>query len=179
MPGLRVGLHTGPVAIEESGAGPAGLTVVGDTVTRAMALQEQAAPGTILCGATTVPLVQAVVQVEAVRPASGAGAFAPGAYTVLGRRTPQQSFRASEARVVTPFVGRQRELDTLHALLAQATEGRGHVVGVVGEPGLGKSRLVTEFQHSLHGHPVTYLASGCFSYSTATPCWPSSASTAA
>jgi predicted ATPase len=70
---------------------------------------------------------------------------------------------------LTPFIGRRRELGTLHALLAQAGEGRGQVVGVVGEPGIGKSRLVYEFQRSMQGQPLTYLASGCFSHSTATP----------
>ena len=55
-------------------------------------------------------------------------------------------------RVLSPFVGRERELATLHALLAQVEKGRGQVLGVVGEPGIGKSRLVYEFRHSLEGN---------------------------
>src|SRR5262249_22977721 len=117
----------------------------------------QAAPEAILCGATTAHLVQAVVRVEALEPMPGAGASASGVYTIRGRRTPPRPLSYHEARVLTPFVGRQRELATLHALLAQARAGRGKVVGVVGDPGMGKSRLVYEFQHSLQGQPVTYL----------------------
>src|SRR5262249_35696860 len=84
--GLRVGLATGQVAVGGGGVEerPAGLTVVGDTVTRAMALQAQAAPEAILCGATTAHLVQAVVRVEALEPMPGAGASASGVYTILG-----------------------------------------------------------------------------------------------
>jgi predicted ATPase len=69
-------------------------------------------------------------------------------------------------------VGRAHELHTLQALLAQAEEGWGQVVGVVGEPGIGKSRLVYEFHRSLHGRAVTYLAADCVSHGTITPYLP-------
>jgi predicted ATPase len=75
-------------------------------------------------------------------------------------------------RVLSPFVGREREMATLHALLAQVEEGHGQVVGVVGEPGLGKSRLVYEFRHSLGSRQLIYRAGRCFSYGSTMPYLP-------
>jgi predicted ATPase len=74
--------------------------------------------------------------------------------------------------VLSPFVGREREFTTLHALLAQVETGRGQVVGVVGEPGIGKSRLLYEFRQSLEGKRLTYLTGRCLSYSSTTPYLP-------
>jgi predicted ATPase len=75
-------------------------------------------------------------------------------------------------RVLSPFVGRERELATLHALLAQVETGRGQVVGMVGEPGMGKSRLLYEFRQSLEGKRLIYLAGRCLSYGSTTPYLP-------
>jgi len=74
--------------------------------------------------------------------------------------------------VLTPFVGRQRELATLHALLQEVTGGRGEVVNIVGEPGMGKSRLLYEFRRSLRPQRVTYLAGACVSYGRTMPYLP-------
>ena len=60
----------------------------------------------------------------------------------------------------------------LHALLAQVEAGRGQVAGVVGEAGIGKSRLISEFCHTLPGRALTYLTGRCFSYGSATPYLP-------
>src|SRR5262249_58996739 len=67
----------------------------------------------------------------------------------------------------TPFVGRAQELATLHAVWADVTQGQGHVVGVVGESGMGKSRLVAEFRRSLRHEPHTYVQGHCVSYGQA------------
>ena len=76
------------------------------------------------------------------------------------------------ARVLSPFVGRERELTMLHELLVQVEEGRGQVVGIVGEPGMGKSRLLYEFRQRLRGQRVTYLEGRCLSYGSAIPYLP-------
>src|SRR5262249_40094162 len=70
------------------------------------------------------------------------------------------------------FVRRERGLVTLHSLVGRVQGGRGQVVGVVGEPGMGKSRLLEEFRRSLLGQPVIYLEGRCLSYSTAIPYGP-------
>jgi predicted ATPase len=69
-------------------------------------------------------------------------------------------------------VGRRRELATLQALLRQVQAGRGQVVGVIGESGIGKSRLVYEFHQSLHGHFITYRATSCLSHGVVIPYLP-------
>ena len=67
------------------------------------------------------------------------------------------------------FVGRERQLSALNDLLDEVREGRGQVVGVVGEPGMGKSRLVSEFRRGLAGERLTILEGRCLSYGAAIP----------
>jgi predicted ATPase len=71
-----------------------------------------------------------------------------------------------------PFVGRERELALLHDRLAAACAGQGQVVSLVGEPGMGKTRLVTEFCRSLVGQPVTVYVGQCLSYGQIIPYLP-------
>jgi hypothetical protein len=168
--GLRVGLDTGPVAVGGIGGAPA--AVVGQTVMRALTLQAQAAPGTIRCSAATAHLVQGVVRIAAVAPVPmGGEPTAVAAYTVLGphRRRP---FHVLAHRVWAPFVGRHHELATLRALWAQVEAGRGQVVGMIGEPGLGKSRLVYEFLCGSLAHPWAILETQATAYGQATPYLP-------
>ena len=73
------------------------------------------------------------------------------------------------ARPRSRFVGRELELATLQALLARVAEGQGQVVGIVGEPGMGKTRLLAEFRQRLGDTRVTYLEGQCVSYGQATP----------
>ena len=75
-------------------------------------------------------------------------------------------------RAASPFVGRERELALLHDCLAAVRTGQGQVVGLVGEPGMGKTRLVTEFCRSLAGQAVTVVVGQCLSYGQATPYLP-------
>jgi predicted ATPase len=75
-------------------------------------------------------------------------------------------------RAESPFVGRTQALVTLHTLLAQVEAGRGQAVGIVGEPGIGKSRLLAEFYHGLQGRQLQYLHGRCLAYSQATPYLP-------
>ena len=100
--------------------------------------------------------------------ARGAGprAYLPGLYAQDGSGT------QGELRVRSPFVGRTHELATLHAVLAQVVGGRGQAVGIVGEPGIGKSRLLLEWHQQLHAHGVAYLEGHCLSYGSAMPYLP-------
>ena len=110
----------------------------------------------------------------AVVPVPMAGEATPvPTYTVFGRRGRRQPLiRRGQMWVRTPFLGRPRELATLRALWRQAQEVRGQVVGVVGEPGIGKSRLVYECRRCLGGRSVTSLTSSCRSHGAATPYLP-------
>jgi predicted ATPase len=75
-------------------------------------------------------------------------------------------------RPLSRFVGREREMAILQALLAQVEDGQGHVVGIVGEPGIGKSRVLDEFRRELTGRQLTYVHGHCVSYGSATPYLP-------
>jgi AAA ATPase domain len=72
-------------------------------------------------------------------------------------------------RRLSPFVGRARELASLQVLLNQVEAGQGQVVGIVGEPGIGKSRLLYEFSRTLHGRQVEYLEEHCLAYAGSSP----------
>jgi DNA-binding winged helix-turn-helix (wHTH) protein/tetratricopeptide (TPR) repeat protein/class 3 adenylate cyclase len=168
---VRLGLHTGHVAVGLFEATPEGAgAVVGDTLTQASALQAQAAPGTIRCSRATARLVSQVVQVAAVEPAPMAEEPPLDAvYTVLGRRAPGHLLGLQGTRVWTPFIGRTHELATLHALVAQVEAGRGQVVGIIGEPGMGKTRLCYEFIRDQLAQPWCLLDTRAVSYDQAIP----------
>lgn len=171
---LRIGLHTGWVVIggrrddTETVA-----TVVGDVMSVAMALQEQALPDSILCSDATARLIQGAVHLGEGRALPVPGQSLPlMAYPVLAEDTWRPLDRLHSGRTLSPFVGRGREMATLHDLLAQVEAGRGQVVGIVGEAGIGKSRLVHEFRQSLKDRSVTYRAGRCLSYGNTTPYLP-------
>src|SRR5262249_23696542 len=175
-PALRMGLHTGLVVVggmRNEDDVEAAATVVGDVVSVATALEERAAPGPILCSDVTARLLQGTVRLEALGPLQAPDQPAPiETYTVLGRSFRRSPLERHRGRVLSPFVGREREMATLHALLAQVEAGHGQVVGVVGEPGLGKSRLVYEFRRSLGRRWLTYRAGRCLSYGSTMPYLP-------
>src|SRR5262249_6876108 len=88
------------------------------------------------------------------------------------RLTGRAGVGTSSDRLPTRFVGRRQHLELLHMQLASAVDGRGQVVGIVGEAGIGKSRLLHEFRASLAGRSVTWVAGDCFSYGAAIPYLP-------
>src|SRR5262245_50299610 len=139
--------------------------VVGDLTLIVEALQERAAPGRLLCSATTARLVRRDVRLEEVAPVPVPGQPRPvRTYQILGPRAPDVSGAQAELRVRSPFVGRAPELATLDAVLTQMMSGRGQAVRIVGEPGMGKSRLLTEWRQRLPTHGVAYLEGYCLSY---------------
>jgi class 3 adenylate cyclase/DNA-binding winged helix-turn-helix (wHTH) protein len=172
--GVRIGLHTGLVAVgglgDEAAVAPA---VVGDTATLAAVLQAHAEPGTILVSDTTARLVQGLVDVEAVAAVPlGGQPTTVMAYKVLGVRPQRTPTAQCQEQTWSRFIGRDRELATLRALLTGVEDAQGHVVGVVGDPGIGKSRLLNEFRRGLSGTRLTYLRGRCLSYGSATPYLP-------
>jgi class 3 adenylate cyclase/tetratricopeptide (TPR) repeat protein len=171
---VRMGLHSGLVVAGDVGAAPhPRYTAVGEAPHVALQLQQHAAPGTICLSAATYALVQAEVRVEACR---ALAAESPGeprrVYTVHGLAQRLAGVSGQGMRHRSRFVGRERELALLHERLAHAAQGHGHVIGIGGEPGMGKSRLLAEFHHSLAGQPVRYREGHCFPYSSTTPYLP-------
>jgi DNA-binding winged helix-turn-helix (wHTH) protein/predicted ATPase/class 3 adenylate cyclase len=169
-----LGLHTTQSIVGPLGAAPElAAVVIGETSRVLEALQREAAPGTVVCSDATVPWVKGLVRLQAVRPGPG-GALdtRPKVYTVLGIRLRRVPGVGRARQRLGPFVGRTHELATLHTLLAQVEAGRGQMVGIVGAPGLGKSRLLVEFQHRLRGRRLAYLRGRCLSYGQTTPYLP-------
>ena len=93
-------------------------------------------------------------------------------FELVGARAVRTRLQAAVARGLTRFVGRQPELTALRQALAQAGAGHGQVVALVGEAGVGKSRLVYEFLHSQHTQGWLVLESASVSYGKATPYLP-------
>jgi class 3 adenylate cyclase/DNA-binding winged helix-turn-helix (wHTH) protein/tetratricopeptide (TPR) repeat protein len=168
---VRMGLHTGTVVVGRLAHLPHPLyTATGATTHLASRLQQLAAPGTLLISDTTYGLVQAAVQVSPWgRLDEPAMAMPCTVYTVHGVSQQCAGRPGRSGRQLSRFVGRERELALLHACLAQVMRGQGQVVGIMGEPGIGKSRLLSEFHRQLRGHAVTSYVGRCLSYGRATP----------
>jgi tetratricopeptide (TPR) repeat protein len=93
-------------------------------------------------------------------------------YELTGAGPVRSRLQAAAARGLTPFVGRRAEMTALREALTRACQGQGQIVAVVGEPGVGKSRLVHEFVHSHHTADALVLESNSVSYGQATPYLP-------
>ena len=171
---IRAGCNTGVVVVGSIGDNlRMDYTAVGDTTNLAARLQQLAVPGTILMSDTTARLVQDEVYLEVLESAYVKGKAEPIAvYTVLGRGPRRSAMETRLGHVLSHFVGRSREVQTLHELLAQVERGQGQVAGLVAEPGMGKSRLLYEFLRSLSGKDMTYLAGHCLSYGSMMPYLP-------
>ena len=144
-------------------------SAVGQT-THLAARMEQAAPAdTILLTAATARLVAGLVRLKAWGPMPIKGLAAPvEVWELLGASGLRRRLQTARARGLTRFVGRQTELAALHAALAQAGAGHGQVVAVVGEAGVGKSRLVDEFVQVADTQGWLVLDSAAVSYGQAT-----------
>jgi tetratricopeptide (TPR) repeat protein len=170
---VRLGLNTGLVVVGRIGDDlRMDYAAVGNTMHLAARLQSMAEPGTMLITEATHRLVEGYVHSEALGPVKVRGQREPVTmYRVIARRR-RTRLEISAERGLTQIVGRQRELALLHDCLARAEAGRGQVVGIVGEAGVGKSRLLYEFQASLDPSQVTWLAGHCVGYGQGTPYLP-------
>jgi class 3 adenylate cyclase/tetratricopeptide (TPR) repeat protein len=171
---LRVGINTGPVVVGRIGDDlRMDYTAVGNTTHVAARMQEIAPPGAIVMAEDVHRFVAGYVLCEALGPIAVRGQRDPVvAYRVTGRRRWQSRLELTAARGLTRLAGRQRELALLHDCLRRAQAGHGQVVGIVGEPGLGKSRLVYEFRNSLSDDVVDWLEGHCLPYGKTIPFGP-------
>src|SRR5437867_12865888 len=163
---VRMGLNTGSVVVGAIGNDlRMDYTAVGDTTNLAARLEQLAKAGTILVSEATARLVRRDVILEPIGPIEIRGKSAPvTASRVIGARPRRSPFASGEGRTLSPFVGRDPELAALHNLMRIAEAGQGQVIEIVGEPGVGKSRLLYEFAQSLAGRRVTWLEGCCLSY---------------
>jgi len=147
---IRVGLNSGEVVVRGIRNDLAmEYTAVGQTTHLAARMEQLAHPGMILATEAVARLAGEYLQLRAMGPVPVKGLTDPvEVFEVVGGAPTRTRLEAAMARGLTPFVGRQAELDALGRVLDRAGAGRGQVVALVGEPGVGKSRLYWEFAHS-------------------------------
>ncbi len=167
---IRVGLNSGEVLVRSIGSDlHMDYSAVGQTTHIAARMEQMALPGTILIPPETLRLAEDYVVVKPLGPRPVKGMTAPiEVYEVVGAETVRSRLYAAAARGLTRFVGRDGELEQLRQALELARGGQGQVVGVVGEPGVGKSRLYWEFTHSHRTEGWLMVESGSVSYGKAT-----------
>jgi class 3 adenylate cyclase/tetratricopeptide (TPR) repeat protein len=167
---IRVGLNSGEVVVRAIGSDlHMDYTAVGQTTHLAARMEQMATPGTILLAPATLQLVEGYVQVAARGPVAVKGLPEPvDVYALTGASAVRTRLHAAAARGLTRFVGRDAEIEQLRRALALAHDGHGQLVAIVGEPGVGKSRLVYEFTHSHRTQDWLILEAGSVSYGKAT-----------
>src|SRR5262245_52619810 len=167
---IRVGLNSGEVVVRSIGSDlHMDYTAVGQTTHLAARMEQMAMAGSILITAGTLGLAEGYVEVEPLGPVSIKGLPLPvEAYEVRGAGRVRTRLQASAARGLSRFVGRDAEMEQLRTAQEQAAAGHGQVVAVVGEPGVGKSRLFYEFIHSHRTRGWLVLESASVSYGKAT-----------
>jgi class 3 adenylate cyclase len=154
---VRVGINSGPAAVGTVGVAAPQAVALGDTTNVAARLETVAEPGTVLVGDGTARLLERRFVLEE-----------RGPLAVKGRARPVRAWRLLHARpsdqsgTTTPTVGRDAELARLRTALAELARGRGQIILISGEDGLGKSRLVGELTREageipcLEGHCPSY-----------------------
>jgi class 3 adenylate cyclase/tetratricopeptide (TPR) repeat protein len=171
---IRVGLNSGEVVVRAIGSDlHMDYTAVGQTTHLAARMEQIARPGTILLAPDTLALAEGFVQVTSRGPVPVKGLVAPIEIFELAGASPVRSrLHAAASRGLTRFVGRDAEIELLRQALGRAGEGHGQVVAVLGEPGVGKSRLVWEFTHSHRSQGWLVLETASVSYGKATTYFP-------
>ena len=171
-PRFRVGINTGPVVIGAMGANQrTEIRALGDTVNLAARLEGLAEPGTVLLSAAAHSLVEGYAETTDLgeREVKGKSQAIP-VFRLEGLKEGVTRFDVSLSRGLTALIGRRRELEDLEAVWQEAQNGQTCVFNLVGEAGIGKSRLVHEFcarreregAYLLRGHCVQSSNAGAF-----------------
>ncbi|HEX6724571.1 MAG TPA: adenylate/guanylate cyclase domain-containing protein [Gaiella sp.] len=163
---LRIGVNTGEVVAGDSSSRETFVT--GDPVNVAARLEQAAGPGDVLLGAPTYRLVRDAVRVEAIEPLQAKGKSEPvPAYRLLE----VSGFGPAARPAGTPFTGRAEQLDRLERVFEKVVaSGTARLATVVGEPGVGKSRLVAELVSRL-GMRARVVRGTCLSYGEGITYW--------
>jgi class 3 adenylate cyclase/tetratricopeptide (TPR) repeat protein len=171
---MRIGLNSGEVVVRAIGNDlHMDYSAVGLTTVLAARMEQLATPGSSLLTAATLRLVEGLVQVASLGPVPVKGVAEPvEVFELVGASAIRRRLQAAVARGLTRFVGRQPELAALHQALERADAGHGQVVALLGEAGVGKSRLVYEVVQSHRTQGWRVLESASVSYGKATPYFP-------
>ncbi len=162
---LRVGLNSGQVIAGEIGSGPGGYTAIGEQVGMAQRMESVAPPGGVMLSDSTARLVERSSVLGDPEAVTIKGSDGP----VPARRLLGMSNLQRPARAQSDLVGRGWEIGALTGLLSHAIDGRGSVVGVVGPPGIGKSRITREIATRAARGGVEVAGAYCESHTSEIP----------
>jgi len=164
---MRIGIHTGPVIVGTLGNDlRVEFKAVGDTVKLASRLEQLSEPGTTYISDDTFKLTEGLFRFEALREKEIKGKKEPlKVYQVIAPSNRRTRFDVSTERGLTPFVGREKELELLIEGFERSKGGRGQAISIISEAGIGKSRLIYEFRKAVTNEYVTFLEGRCLSYS--------------
>ena len=169
----RIGLHTGPVVVGQVGGETGQIyTAVGRTTETAQLMQQFAQSGAILASEEVYRVVQSEIAAEPFDADFPKPVYAGNAYLIQDLTTRRSGVPRRVGRHLSRFVGRDQELAILCDRLDQLKDGGGHVVNVSGEPGIGKSRLIDEFQRSADDLDIWFVRANCLAYASASPYLP-------
>ncbi len=170
---IRVGLNSGVVVVRAIDNDlHMDLSAIGETTHLAARMEEMAPPGSIWMTRATLALADPLVQTRSLGALSVKGRLAPvEVFELVGARTLRR-IEAAALRGLTRFVGRETEMAELARLHEESLAGQGRVTAVVGELGIGKSRLLLEFIHSPATSGCLVFETGTVSYGQSTPYLP-------
>jgi class 3 adenylate cyclase/tetratricopeptide (TPR) repeat protein len=171
---MRIGLNSGPVVVGSIGDDlHMDYTAIGDTINLASRMEGLDQPGTVLLSKDTQRLVKDYFDLNPIGPLEVKGKEEPQeAFELVKAEGAATRLEASMARGLTRFVGRENSMALLMEAYEKVKAGAGQVVGMVGEAGVGKSRLLFEFRHRLPPEAFGYLEGRCIHFGGAMPYLP-------
>lgn len=164
---MRIGLNSGPVVVGVIGNGSRmDYTAQGDTANLAARMEALAEPGTIYATENTFRLAEGLLRFEYLGMHTVKGKVMPvGVYRPISSSSNRTRFDVNAERGLTPFVGRQGDLEVIYEAFQLSRGGSGQAVSVASDPGMGKSRLLYEFRKYITNEDVSFLEGQCLSFS--------------
>ena len=172
---VRVGINTGLVVVGEVGSDlRVEYTAMGDAINLAARMESAARPGTVLITEATHRLIAPLFETEALGPLEVKGKAAPvHTYRLQGPRVQPERVRGLESRgISSPLVGRDTELQVISNCIDRLLNGQGSILSIIGEAGVGKSRLMAEIHQNAAAAPLQWLEGRTLSFGQTISYWP-------